>query len=297
MKPAPFAYHAPQSLEAALEVLSDAGSETKILAGGQSLIPVMNFRLARPAALVDLNRVSELDFIESTERPRGNRVLRIGAMARQSRVEHDPAVRDMAPLLHEAMPFIAHPQIRNRGTIGGTLAHADPAAELPTVVLALDGRLRLVSGRGERWLEARDFFTGLFATALAPDEIVAAIEIPERAPATGYAFLEIARRHGDYAQVGLAASVGLARDGSCRSARLVFLSVGEGPVDAREAAGLLIGERPDAELFRTVAGHAAGREIEPLGDIHASAPFKRHLARVLTERALETAFARAGAAA
>ncbi len=296
MKPAPFAYQAPESLDAALEALAESGADAKILAGGQSLIPVMNFRLAKPAVLIDLNRVSELDYIESRETPEGRR-LRIGAMTRQCGVVRDPLVGEMAPLLDEAMPFVAHPQIRNRGTLGGTLAHADPAAEVPAVVLALDARIGLASRRGERWLDARDFFTGLFATALAPDEIVTTIEIPERAASTGYAFVEIARRHGDYAQVGLAASVGVDDEGRCRTARLVFLSVGGGPVDATEAASLLIGEHPAAELYRAAAEHAAVREIDPTGDIHASAAFKRHLAGVLTRRALETAVARARRAA
>lgn len=292
MKPAPFAYIAPDSLDAAVAALAEHGSDAKVLAGGQSLIPVMNFRLAQPAVLIDLNRITSLDFVR-----RDGAGLRVGSMTRQSRVEHDPDVRQLSPLLHAAMPHIAHPQIRNRGTIGGTLAHADPAAELPAVVVALGGHLRLVSGRGERRVAADEFFSGLFTTALEPDEIVAEIELPANAPRTGCAFLEIARRHGDYAQVGLAATLQLAEDGSCAAARLVYLSVGDRPMTASGAAALLVGERPSTELFRAAAEHAAGEEIEPTTDIHASADFKRHLAAVLARRALETALGRAEEAA
>ena len=224
MKPAPFAYQAPASLEAALELLARHGGDAKILAGGQSLIPVMNFRLAEPALLVDINRLAELDFIRADE----DGTLRIGAMTRQRRLERDPLVAARAPLLHEAMPFIAHPQIRNRGTFGGSLAHADPAAELPALAVALGARFRLRRAGGDRWVEAGDFFAGLFTTALAPDEMLVEAAIPPSPARTGWAFLEIARRHGDYAQVGLAARVTLDESGRCREARLVFLSVGDG---------------------------------------------------------------------
>ena len=289
MKPAPFVYLAPDSLDAALEALAEHGADAKVLAGGQSLIPVMNFRLAQPAVLVDLNRIGELDFIEE-----GNGGLRIGGMTRQSRVEHDPGVRRLLPLLHEAMPHIAHPQIRNRGTIGGTLAHADPAAELPAVAVALGGRVRLVSLGGERWVPAAEFFRSLFTTALEPGEIVAELELPPPAERTGYAFLEVARRQGDYAQVGIAASLGLDESGVCCAARLVYFSVGDRPMEAAGAARVLVGERPSEALFGGAAEHAALQEIDPSGDIHASAAFKRHLAEVLTRRVLSLAFTRAG---
>ncbi len=282
MKPAPFAYQAPASLEAALELLARHGGEAKILAGGQSLIPVMNFRLAEPALLVDINRLSELDFIRADE----DGTLRIGAMARQRRLERDPLVAARAPLLHEAMPFIAHPQIRNRGTFGGSLAHADPAAELPALAVALGARLRLRRAGGDRWVEAGDFFAGLFTTALAPDEMLVEAAIPPSSARTGWAFLEIARRHGDYAQVGLAARVTLDESGRCREARLVFLSVGDGPVEARAAARGLAGEELTAAALDAAAETAARDEMEPRSDVHASAEFKRHLARVLTRRAL-----------
>lgn len=289
MKPAPFEYLAPDSLDAVLDVLARHGGDAKILAGGQSLIPVMNFRLAQPSLLVDLNKLSELDFVRRGE----DGGLRIGGMTRQRRLERDPLIAEAAPLLHEAVPFIAHPQIRNRGTFGGSLAHADPAAELPALAVALRARLRLRKAGGDRWVEAGDFFAGLFTTALEPDEVLVEAAIPPLAPRTGWAFLEVARRHGDYAQVGVAALVTLGEDGRCREARLVYLSVGDVPVEAREAAALLAGQEISAQAIAAAAEKASRDEMDPLGDIHATAEFKRHLARVLTGRVLRRAAERA----
>jgi carbon-monoxide dehydrogenase medium subunit len=289
LKPAPFEYQAPATLDAALDLLAQRGGDAKILAGGQSLIPVMNFRLAEPALLVDLNKISELDFVRADE----DGSLRIGALARHRRLERDPLVAAAAPLLHQAVPHIAHPQIRNRGTFGGSLAHADPAAELPAVVLALDARLRLRRAGGDRWVEARDFFAGLFTTALEPEEILVEAAIPPLPARTGWAFLEIARRHGDYAQAGVAARVTLDGSGRCREARLVYLSAGGGPVDAREAARLLAGEELSAAAIEAAAEKASRDEIDPPDDVHATSAFKRHLARVLTRRALLQAAERA----
>ena len=288
MKPAPFAYQAPESLAATLDLLAQHGGDAKLLAGGQSLIPVMNFRLAQPALLVDLNRLAELDFVRRS----ADGGLAIGAMTRQRRLEREPLVAELAPLLAEAVPFVAHPQIRNRGTVGGSLAHADPAAELPAVAVALDARFRLVRQGGERRVAARDFFAGLFATALEPDEVLAEVEIPPLLPRTGWAFMEVARRHGDYAQVGIAALVTLDEAGRCAASRLVYLSVGDAPVETQGAARALAGEVLSPEAIRAAA-EAAGEEIDPTGDIHASADFKRHLARVLARRALATAAERA----
>jgi carbon-monoxide dehydrogenase medium subunit len=288
MKPAPFAYQAPASLEAALDLLARHGGDAKILAGGQSLIPVMNFRLAEPALLVDINRVAELDFIRLDE----DGTLRIGAMARHRRLERDLQVAAHAPLLHEAVPFIAHPQIRNRGTFGGSLAHADPAAELPALAVALGARLRLRRAVGDRWVEASDFFAGLFTTALAPDELLVEAAIPPSPARTGWAFLEIARRHGDYAQVGVAARVTLAASGRCHEARLVYLSVGDAPVEAWAAARGLAGEELTPATI-DAAAETAARDMNPREDVHATAEFKRHLARVLTRRALRLAAERA----
>jgi len=291
MKPPPFEYEAPDSLPAALDLLArswEKGEEAKLLAGGQSLIPVMNFRLAQPALLVDLNRLADLAYVRRSEA--GG--LALGAMTRQRRLERDPLVAELAPLLAEAVPYIAHPQIRNRGTLGGSLSHADPAAELPVVAVALDARLRLARAGGERWVEARDFFAGLFSTALAPDEILVEVEIPPPPPRTGWAFLEVARRHGDYAQAGVAARVSLDAEGRCREAGLTYLSAGTSPVSARQSAAVLAGEVPSPLAFAAAAEAAEG-EIAPVDDVHASARFKRHLARVLTVRALTLATARA----
>lgn len=289
MKPAPFEYQAPDSLEAALDLLARHGSDAKILAGGQSLIPVMNFRLAQPACLIDLNRVPGLDFI----RRGADGGLSIGALTRQRRLEREPLIAEAAPLLAEAVPWIAHPQIRNRGTFGGSLAHADPAAELPAVAVALRARFRLRKAGGDRWVEARDFFAGLFVTALEPEEVLVEAEIPPLPLRTGWSFLEVARRHGDYAQVGVAALVTLGEDGTCREARLVYLSVGDAPVEAPRAAALLAGSDLGPAAVAAAADLASNQEMDPLGDIHATPEFKRHLARVLTGRAVRRAAERA----
>ena len=289
MKPAPFAYHRPATLDEALALLAEHGGEAKPLAGGQSLIPAMNFRLARPAVLVDLNGVAELGYVRA-----GRDGLQIGAMTRQRAVERSEAVRSAAPLLAEAMPFIAHPQIRNRGTVGGSLAHADPAAELPAVMLALEARFRARGPQGERWIPAGEFFTGILETALGPDELLLEVAVPQSPARTGYAFAELARRRGDYALVGVAARVTLDRRGRCQAARITLFSVGDGPVLAAAAAAMLDGQEPSPEAMRAAADAAAQRDIDPPSDIHASAAYRRRLAAVLTRRALQRAVERAG---
>jgi len=291
MKPAPFAYHRPATLDEALALLAEHGGEAKPLAGGQSLIPAMNFRLARPAVLVDLNRVAELGYVRA-----GRDGLQIGAMTRQRAVERSEAVRSAAPLLAEAMPFIAHPQIRNRGTVGGSLAHADPAAELPAVMLALEARFRARGPQGERWIPAGEFFTGILETALGPDELLLEVAVPKSPARTGYAFAELARRRGDYALVGVAARVTLDRRGRCQAARITLFSVGDGPVLAAAAAAMLDGQEPSPEAMRAAADAAAQRDIDPPSDIHASAAYRRRLAAVLTRRALARAVERAAQA-
>jgi carbon-monoxide dehydrogenase medium subunit len=284
MKPAPFLYHAPGTLEEALALLAEHGPEAKPLAGGQSLVPAMNFRLAQPAVLVDLNRIPDLTGI----RPTGDGGLRLGAMVRHSALERDAQVRARVPLLAEAVPWIAHPPIRNRGTLGGSLAHADPAAELPAVMVALGARCRLRSASAERWVEAGDFFTGLFATALEPGELLVEVEVPAMAAGTGWAFEELARRHGDFALAGVAVMVHRDAAGTCLEVRVVLLGVGEGPVMARQAAASLTGQQPNEIALRAAAA-AAAAEIDPPGDIHASPEYRRHLAGVLTRRALSRA--------
>ena len=286
MKPAAFDFHRASSLDEALALLAQYPS-AKPLAGGQSLIPAMNFRLAQPAALVDLNRVAELAGISTT----ATGGLRIGAMTRHAAVERSDLVRRNAPLLAEAMPHVAHPQIRSRGTMGGSLAHADPSAELPAVMIALNASFVLRSRAGERRVAATDFFTGLFATALTPGELLVAAEIPPRAPRAGCAFLEVARRHGDYALAGVAAELSLDASGKIANARVALLSVGDCPVLAHAAASLAGQSPTDAVLL--AAANAIRDELDPPSDIHADAKYRRQLAAVLTRRALTLAAERA----
>ncbi len=287
MKPAPFEYFAPDSLDAALELKSRYGDEAKALAGGQSLIPAMNFRVAQPSILIDLNRINQLRYIHK------NGSLRIGAMTVQSAAEHDLLVAKHVPLLHEAIPNIAHSQIRNRGTIGGSIAHADPASELPVVCLTLDARMLAKNKSGERWIESKDFFASMFTTALKPDEFLIEIEFPKMQANTGYAFLEIARRHGDYAMAGVAALLRLDENGNCQNARLVYLNVGDGPVEAHQAEAGLLGNKLSEDVFKEAGQIASQKDISPFGNVHASADFQRHLSAVLTERALAKALERA----
>ena len=291
MKPAPFDFHRPATVDEVTALLSRHGYDAKLLAGGQSLVPAMNFRLAQPAVLVDLERVAGLGELRED-----GGVLRMGAMTRQRAAERSAAVARGAPLLVETLPFVAHPQIRNRGTVGGSIAHADPAAEIPAVMLALEARFRLRGPAGARTVRAEEFFTGLFGTALEPDELLTDVEIPAPAPGSGWAFGEVSRRHGDYALAGVAATVALDAAGRCSGARIALLSVGDGPVLAAGAAAALLGAEPTAEAVRAAAD-AVGREIDPPADIHASAAYRRQLAEVLVRRVLPRAFERARAAA
>jgi CO/xanthine dehydrogenase FAD-binding subunit len=288
MKPAPFEYYAPDSIEPALNLMNQYAGEAKILAGGQSLVPAMNFRVVQPSALIDLNRVAELSYVREDDS-----VLRIGAMTRERQLEFNPLISKWAPLLKEAAPHIAHPQIRNRGTMGGSIVNADPAAELPVLMLALSARLKAKSVSGERWVDAQDFFMGMFTTALEPDEILVEIELPASPPRTGWSFMEIAPRAGDYALMGVAALVTLDENKRCEHSRLVYLNAGEGPVEAKEAEKLLIGESLDDGLIESAASKVSEHEINPFGNIHASPEFQRHLANVLTKKALKQATQRA----
>jgi len=284
VKPAPFEYFCPATLDEALELLAEHGGDAKPLAGGQSLIPAMNFRLATPAVLIDLNRVSGLSHITSTSDG-----LRIGAMSRHREVEHSSAVAANAPLLTTAMPFVAHAAIRTRGTIGGSLAHADPAAELPAVMLALDATVTLHSVSGVRTVSARDFFVGLFTTTLEPGELLTEVTIPAAGPRNGVAFDEISRRRGDFALAGAAASVTLDAEGRCERVRVAFLSLADRPVIAEEVSRLLVGHVPTPDAVRAAAEQAAAHDIDPTSDMHASSRYRRQLAAVLTRRVLERA--------
>lgn len=287
MKPAPFEYHVPDSIEQALELKSQKADDARILAGGQSLVPAMNFRIVQPGVLIDLNRLAELSYIREE-----GQTIRIGAMARERHLEFDPSIAKYIPLLTEATPFIAHPQIRNRGTIGGSIVNADPAAELPVLMLALNARLKAKNISSERWINAQEFFVGMFTTALEPDEILVEIELPFMPPHTGWSFMEVAPRAGDYALMGVAALVTL-EDGKCKRAKLVYLNAGDGPVDAKTAANVLQGETLNDTLIESAASLASENEINPFGNIHTSPDFQRHLANVLTKKALKQALQRA----
>ena len=288
MKPAPFEYHAPNSIEEVVILKSQYGDDAKFLAGGQSLVPAMNFRIVQPSVLIDLNRARELSYI----REEGN-VIRVGSMARERHLEFDASIKKYAPLLHEAVPSIAHPQIRHRGTIGGSIVNADPAAELPVLMIALNARLKAKNTSGERWLDAKDFFAGMFTTALEPDEVLVEIELPFAAPRTGWSFMEVAPRSGDYAMMGVATTVTLDENGKCRSVKLVYLNAGDGPVDAVEAAQSLVGEALNDTLIESAALHASEKEISPFGNIHSSVEFQHHLAKTLTMKTLKIAAERA----
>jgi CO/xanthine dehydrogenase FAD-binding subunit len=296
MKPAPFQYFAPASLPEALELLAEYAPDGKLLAGGQSLVPAMNFRLAQPGTLIDLNNIGELFYVHTAQNGasgESKHQVQIGAMTRQRTLERSPAVAEVAPLLAATMPYIAHSQIRNRGTLGGSLAHADPAAELPVVMVALQAGFHLASVRGKRVIPAESFYQGLFTTALEPDEMLVQVDVPALPEGSGWSIQEFARRHGDYAIVGVAGVVHTDSAGRCTGARLVYLSVGEGPTLAASASTALVGEEPTAEMIAAAARIAAHEDIEPQGDIHASVVYRRHLVEVLGRRALTEAFARA----
>lgn len=290
MKPTAFDYYAPDSLKGVLELKEKYGDAAKPLAGGQSLIPTMNFRVSQPSILVDLNGVNELRYIkeESGE-------LRIGTMTTQTVVQQSELVSKFQPLISETIPFIAHPQIRNRGTFGGSLAHADPASELPAIALALDAKFKVAGSKGERWVDAKDFLITMFTVDLQPDEILTEISFPVFPKATGWSFKEVSRRHGDYAMAGVAALVTLDEFGKCERARLVYLNVGEKAIDAIQAASSLRGEVITEERVNDAAEIAGEKEIDPFGSVHATPEYQRHLSKVLTKRVVHEAYRRAKA--
>ena len=287
MKPAPFKYIAASSLGDALTLKAEHGDDAKFLAGGQSLIPTMNFRLARPTILIDINEIDGLAGIRAS-----SGATRIGALTRYRALQRDAAFAMAFPLIGEALPHIAHPQIRNRGTIGGNLSHADPASELPAIAVALGARFRVQAAKQERWVEAPDFFVGALTTGLKPDEMLVEIELPLAKPRTGSCFKEIARRHGDFAIAGTAVMVTLDERDECIEVRLAFCGVGETPVDASSAADALVGNKPTETAIIDVAKSVQAM-IDPGGSVHATADYQRHIAGVLTERALQTACQRA----
>jgi carbon-monoxide dehydrogenase medium subunit len=286
VKPPAFEYVVVASTEEAVAQLAAHGDDARILAGGQSLMPILNMRLATPGRLVDLNRVGTLSYI--VERPGG---VAIGAMTRQRTAERSELVATAVPLLAEALPWVGHSAIRNRGTIGGSLAHADPAAELPAVAVCLDARFTVRGEAGERTLAAREFFRGYLTTALAPTELLAEVWFPSALPGSGAAWIEFARRHGDYALAGVAAVVTL-EGSTVRRASLAVTGVDGVPVRAVDAERLLIGAPLSAESM-AAAAESVRRTLEPHDDLHATAAYRRHLAGILTVRALTRAGDRA----
>jgi aerobic carbon-monoxide dehydrogenase medium subunit len=286
VKPPPFCYHGPTSVAEALDVLAEVGDDGKVLAGGQSLIPILNMRLAAPHDLVDINGVGELDTVRADSEG-----VRVGALARHARVEHDEEAYAAVPLLRQALQLVAHPVIRNRGTTVGSLVHADPSGEMTAVLALLGGSVELASRRGRRTVMAEDFFIAPLESAVATGELAVSAFFPRPRGRTGTAFAEVARRHGDYAVCGVAAAVTLDDDLRITSARTAYISVGPAPVliDVTEA----IAAAPVGTADWTAAGRLAASRVDPESDIHATAEYRRHLVMVLAGRALRAAASRA----
>jgi carbon-monoxide dehydrogenase medium subunit len=287
MKLPPVDYEAPETVSEVVELLAEHLDQASVLAGGQSLIPLLALRLAHPAVLIDINRVAGLSGVSATD---GR--LAIGAMTREFVAEESGTVASEVPLLAAALPLIGHEAIRSRGTIGGSLAHADPAAELPAVALALDAEFVVRGPSGERVIPAAEWFEGYLTTSRRPDELLVEVRFPVAGRGTGISFQEVARRHGDFAVVGLATSLTLS-DGSISDARLAFAGVADVPVRAVGAEDLLVGERPSAELFDEAARRAT-EDIDPPADLHGSSDYRRKVAGVLVRRGLRAAADNAG---
>jgi aerobic carbon-monoxide dehydrogenase medium subunit len=275
-------YEAPKTVSEAVELLAEHQDEASVLAGGQSLIPLLALRLAHPAVLIDINGIAELSGVSAA-----NGSVAIGAMTREYVAEESSTVAGALPLLAAALPLIGHEAIRNRGTVGGSLAHADPAAELPAVARALDAEFVVHGPSGERVVPAAEWFEGYLMTSRRPDELLTEVRFPAADQGTGTSFQEVARRHGDFAIVGLAASLTLF-GGTIRDARLAFAGLSDVPVRATDAESLLVGERPSAELFDEAARRATV-DIDPPADLHASADYRRKVAAALVRRGLRAA--------
>jgi carbon-monoxide dehydrogenase medium subunit len=278
MKPPPLVYHGPDTVDEAVRLLAEHGGSAKVLAGGQSLVPMLNMRLTAPARLIDVNRLDELAYVRTDLAG-----VRVGALARHADVERATHAFEAVPLLRQAVRTVAHPTIRNRGTTVGSLVHADPCAEMPAVLLLLDGDVVLRSERaGERVVKAADFFVGPMESACREDELAVEAYFPKPRGRTGTDWRELSRRHGDYAMCGVGTSVGVDESGAVTAAKAAFIGMGPVPVvlDVTEAA------RID---WATAAAHAAD-QLEPEDDIHASADYRRHLARTLTVRSLKAAY-------
>lgn len=287
MKPAKFDYLRAASLDEALEALAEHGDEAKIIAGGQSLMPMINFRLVKPGILIDINRIAGLEVIED----RGDR-LRMGALARHRMTASDPAIAERIPVLHDAMHHVAHMTVRNRGTFCGSVCHADPAAEMPMMVLLLDGQVEIAARGGRRVLPAAEFLVGSLVTALEPGEMVTGITIGTSPADAGWAFEEFSRRHGDFALAAVAVTLCADADGAIRDPRIGMTGVGETPLRMDGLEALVAGRPLEPGLFAEMAEWLRDN-LTPNSDIHASADYRQNLAGVLAERALRTAHARA----
>ena len=290
MKPHRFDYHAPESLEGATSLFDQYGDDAKALAGGQSLMPLVNMRLAQPEVIVDLNRVASMAHVE--ESPDGG--LRVGAMTRVRTLERLSGLRDTAPLLFAAIPHIGHFQIRNRGAVGGSIAHADPAAELPAVAVALGADLVAAGTGGQRVLAAEEFFETYFTTQLEPTELLTEVRFPPWPNGAGWGFEELAIRHGDYALAGVCAVIEKGRSGLCERASIVLFGVGDTPVRATRAEARLVGSAIDEEALNELR-ELVSDEIEPDGDVHATSEYRKDVAGVLARRCVKAAASRASA--
>jgi CO/xanthine dehydrogenase FAD-binding subunit len=286
MKPAPFKYLAPATQEQALEALRAYGEDGKVLAGGQSLVPLLAMRLARPSVIIDLNRVKDSAYLKW-----GRTGLAIGAMTRQRAVETDKTVAAKMPLLHAATRWIGHPQIRTRGTIGGSLAHADPAAELPAIAALLDGKFVVASAKRQRVVDVKEFYVGYLTTALQADELLTEVRLSAQPAGAGWAFTEVARRHGDFALCGVAVLLQCDGRRRCTDARLAFFGVSYGPVRIDAVEKALLG-KPITQSAADEAGRLASAALDPSGDIHASAAYRKHVAGVLASRGIMEAATR-----
>ena len=287
VKNPPFTYHRPESLDEALALLAEYGDDAKILAGGQSLLPVMALRLGHPEHLIDINRIPGLDSITVSDG------VTIGALVRHVQAERSPELITAAPLIHAAMPYIGHRAIRSQGTVCGSIAHADPAAEMPAVCLAVDAVMVATSATGVREIPAANFGDGYLTTALEANEILTEVRFPAWSPTAGGTVVEVARRHGDYALVGLACMVD-APDGTISAASLSFFGVDNMAIRIADAEASLIGKAVDDETAYAAAAEIVRNTIEPAADVHATSNYRRHLAGVLTRKGLAEAAARIG---
>jgi 2-furoyl-CoA dehydrogenase FAD binding subunit len=287
MKPAPFDYYQARTLDEAVELLSEYGDDSKIISGGQSLIPMLNFRLARPKVLIDISNIENRNKIENDSEG-----IKVAGTTLQRFLEQSEVVQKELPILYEATKHIGHVQIRNKGTVGGTIVHADPASELPAISLVLDAEFEIKSKSDQYTVEAEDFFVTYMTTSLQTNEILSSVYFKKPPKNSGWGFHEIARREGDFALAGSAAVIGLDANGKCNHARVALFGVASTPVRARQAEEMLIGKAYSAELLKEAA-EAVQQVIDPESDVHATEEYRREVSSVLTLRSLEDAFGRA----